>query len=520
MALKKEAYKALESIVSPEYITQDPVITETYTQFCYFKDIPSVEAGVKRPGCVILPVTTDEVQRIVKVCNRYKLAFVPASTFYDSHCIPKTTDTVFVDLKRMNKLEIDEKNLYAIVESGVTISQLQAELMDRGMYTMTPGGGVQASVLANTLTAGMGPIMYKTGLAERRTLALEWVMPDGELLKTGSLSSGKDYFWGEGPGPDLRALVRGFIGWSGAMGIVTKMAVKVYPFIPERPEPIGISPDSGLALPEKWIKWFNIVFPSMEKVVEVMYEIPKSGIAAAVMRVPILWRYRAKAKSKQHFWEIWGKAGEELKQRFPWIMRVLLIGFTSQKQVEYEERVLKDIIEEFGGTVREARPIDESWLQNADAVGMWWQTGSYISSRISYDTLDHSVESGKATMELKKKYTPPLIDEYDDPGWYHMSDLGHLGYNEFLVNWNLEPEDRKIGEEFTPETRNVGGDFLMTTAKQDMDMRYYHGWQGWGVPYEFTGPAYMNYHIRLRDIRKVFDPNNVSDARKRFVYDD
>ncbi|MDP3947845.1 MAG: FAD-binding oxidoreductase, partial [bacterium] len=318
--MSKEAYKALESVVGTENISADPIICESYTQVCFWKDMPSIEAGIERPVCVVLPRTTDEVQRIVRIANRYKLSFNPASTYYDTHCIPKKPDTILIDLKRMNRFEIDEKNLFAIVESNVTVSQLQAELMDRGLYTMTPGGGAQASVLCNTLGAGMGPIMYKTGLAQRRMLALEWVMPDGELLKTGSASSLKDYFWGEGPGPDLRGLVRGFIGWSGGLGIVTKMAVKVYPFIPERPQPIGISPDTGLELPTKWLKWFNIIYPSLEDLVEVMYEIPKAWIGASIMRVPVIWRYRARTKSKQEFWEIWEKAGDELKKSFPWIM--------------------------------------------------------------------------------------------------------------------------------------------------------------------------------------------------------
>ncbi|GAG98952.1 unnamed protein product, partial [marine sediment metagenome] len=30
----------------------------------------------KVPGCVIMPLTTEEVQKIVKVCNRYKVPFV------------------------------------------------------------------------------------------------------------------------------------------------------------------------------------------------------------------------------------------------------------------------------------------------------------------------------------------------------------------------------------------------------------------------------------------------------------
>ena len=82
MAIVKEAFKALEAVVDAKYLSDDPVICEGYRS-----GPAGYEAGTgyervmtKIPGVVLLPRTTEEVQRIVKACNRYKVPYVPYST--------------------------------------------------------------------------------------------------------------------------------------------------------------------------------------------------------------------------------------------------------------------------------------------------------------------------------------------------------------------------------------------------------------------------------------------------------
>lgn len=91
MAISTQAYKALERIVGAKYISEDPVIMQGY------KSGPGgYEAGLGYervmtvlPAAVILPKDTDEVQRIVKICSRYNIPYVPYATgFYGpkTHC--------------------------------------------------------------------------------------------------------------------------------------------------------------------------------------------------------------------------------------------------------------------------------------------------------------------------------------------------------------------------------------------------------------------------------------------------
>jgi glycolate oxidase len=495
--ISKEAYKILETIVGPEYISADPVICEGYRA-----GPGGYECGLgydrvmnKVPGCVIMPRTTEEVQKIVRVCNRYKIAYVPWSTgFYGTRTHPHVSNALIIDLKRMTDCEIDERHLYAVVGSGVIYSQLQQEAMDRGCYIVIGGGGAQVSAIANMLGDGWSPLSLRVGLPHRRILGTELVLPDGELVRLGSLATDDDYFWGEGPGPDLRGLLRGFTGLRGCLGIVTKMAIKLLPFQPEKLTPIGISPNTALQLPTNRVKWINFSMPSRDSMKDAMYEMAKAEIGAGATKVPIFWRALAKARSKEEFWELWSKENEDSIANFH-VLRILLVGFTSEQQLEYDERVLKDIITKLGGEERRTRPTDESWFKNADSAGMWLMCGSYVSVDYVIETIEHAVKHGDNYAKLKRGYTPPLMPDYGDPGWFQSFELGHQGYSEFLVYW--DPGENSDGVDH----------FYLETAKENIRKRFYTALLGPHQPLYLTGPAYgPNYHQWLLKVKDEFDP--------------
>jgi glycolate oxidase len=498
MAISKEAYKELESIVGSDYISADPVVCEGYRSGPggYECGLGYERVMTKLPACVIMPRTTEEVQKIVKACNKYKVPYVPYSTgWYGPRSHPHVDDELLVDMKRMNDFEIDEKHLYAVVGSGVIYSQLQEEAMSRGMYIIVGGGGSQCSAIANMIGDGWSPLSYRIGLPHRRILGTELVLPDGELVRLGSLALQDDPFWGEGLGPDLRGLLRGFTGHRGFLGIVTKMAIKLLPFQPERLEPSGISPHTTLMLPEKRVKWINFRMPDKEAQRRAMFEMAKAEIGGGVTKVPLFWRAIARASCKEEFWELWSKENEETISSFH-ILRVLLIAFSSEEQMEYEERVLNDIITELGGEARRTRPSDESWFKNADSAGMWLMCGSYVSVDYVIETIEHAIPHGENYAELKKKFTPPLMPDYGDPGWFQSFELGHQGYSEFLVYWD-------------PDVDTDGVDhFYLETSKENIRKRFYTSLLGSHQPLYLTGPAYgPNYHKWLLAIKDELDPN-------------
>lgn len=505
MAIPKEAYGAFESIVGARYISDDPVVLEAYCggRMGHGKDLGIDREMNKLAAGVVMPLTTEEVQAVVKVANRYKIPYLPASTYWVTHCAAKRDDQIIIDLKRMQTLEIDEKNMYATVESGVIYSQLQEEAMKRGLHITVPGGGAQAAVVPNHLTWGLSPLNYRNGMPCRRILGTEWVLPDGEILNLGSLSMSDDPFWGEGPGPDLRGLMRGWTGWFGALGIVTRMTVKLLPFQPEPLVKSGISPDTTLLLPTNRMKWYNFRMPDRQSLVEAMYEMGRCEIGAAATKVPIFWRYIAKSKSKEDFWDQWGTEAAENDVKNDHIFRVMLIGYTSEAQLEYEERVLKDIVvEKYGGKAGRTRQSDESWIKNADSAGMWWMTGGYVSVEVTVDTIDCAVKGGEGLAELKKAYTPPLMEDYGDPGWFQVSELGHNGYLEFLTYYDPDDEDIKKTDEWV----------YTAVPKFDVQVGLFNGFKIYESPLELTGKVYgPNVKDWMLKTKAIFDPNNLSN---------
>ena len=72
MTLPKEVYRALEDIVGPGNVTEEPAILDSYAYQLNAELITSDRSRfLTRPAAVILPGSTEEVQAIVRTCNKY-----------------------------------------------------------------------------------------------------------------------------------------------------------------------------------------------------------------------------------------------------------------------------------------------------------------------------------------------------------------------------------------------------------------------------------------------------------------
>ena len=144
MKLTQEEYKALEEIVGPEYITQDPVIMESYCQVWGNK----LEFGDKRhrpPAAVLMPGSTEEIQAIVRFCNQAGILFKPSARAFEYVATYLSDDRgILLELKRMNRiLEIDPKNMHAVVEPFVTVYQLHRRRQQAGLLRGQARRGIQ-----------------------------------------------------------------------------------------------------------------------------------------------------------------------------------------------------------------------------------------------------------------------------------------------------------------------------------------------------------------------------------------
>ncbi len=174
------------------------------------------------PEVVVLPRTTEEVAKLVKLFSVEEIPFVPrgAGTSLSGGTL-QDNGGVTIALTRMNRiLEIDLVNRRAVVEPGVvnlTISNAVAA--QKLHYAPDPSSQPACTIGGNINTNSGGPHTLKYGVTTNHVLAIEMVMPDGEIVTLGSPTD--DFI-----GYDLRGLA---IGNEGTFGIVTKAIVRLTP---------------------------------------------------------------------------------------------------------------------------------------------------------------------------------------------------------------------------------------------------------------------------------------------------
>jgi glycolate oxidase len=154
--ISDEAYRQLKEAVGPENVSREPAVLEGYAWQPFLNDDPAL--WIRRPVAAVLPGSTEEVQAVVRICNRHGLKFKALSTGWGAASGPTTEDVVQMDMRRMDRiLEIDERNMVAVVEPYVSGAQLQAETMKLGLNTHIIGAGPSCSPLASaTSMSGVG----------------------------------------------------------------------------------------------------------------------------------------------------------------------------------------------------------------------------------------------------------------------------------------------------------------------------------------------------------------------------
>ena len=180
------------------------------------------------PNLVVIPTTTAEVSTVARLCNdnRVPLVVRGAGTGYTGGAVP-TQGGVVLSMERLNRiLEIDEINLLAIVEPNVITGDLQRAVEAVGLfYPPDPASLDSSSLGGNVAECAGGPRAFKYGTTKRYVLALEAVLPSGEIIHTGSKAV-KNVV-----GYDLTQLL---VGSEGTLAIITRITLRLIPRPPAR----------------------------------------------------------------------------------------------------------------------------------------------------------------------------------------------------------------------------------------------------------------------------------------------
>ena len=205
----------LRAIVGPEHVRSDDASLQTYGVDALGKGHP--------PDIVVIPANTEEVAAIARLCNAERVPLVVrgAGTGFTGGAVP-TCGGVLLSMERFNRiLEIDELNLLAVVEPNVINADLQRAVEQVGLfYPPDPASLNLSSIGGNVAECAGGPRAFKYGTTKRYILALEAVLPTGEVVTTGSKAV-KNVV-----GYDLTQLL---VGSEGTLAIITKITLRLVP---------------------------------------------------------------------------------------------------------------------------------------------------------------------------------------------------------------------------------------------------------------------------------------------------
>jgi len=210
-----EALAALKAAVGPQWVKDARAELDTYAT-------DGLPTHGSLPGAAVIPGCKDELLQVIRILHHHRIPAVArgAGTGLSGGALA-SSDAVLVVLTRLNRiLKIDAENRRAVVEPGVVNARLSAAAEPFGLhYAPDPSSQPACTIGGNVAENAGGPHCLKYGVTTNHILALEVVLPDGELLSLGSPS-------GEPWGPDLVGL---FVGSEGTFGIATEITVKLTP---------------------------------------------------------------------------------------------------------------------------------------------------------------------------------------------------------------------------------------------------------------------------------------------------
>jgi glycolate oxidase len=508
MALKRDIYRALEDAVGPENVSEDPVILYSYAWRSGL--IATPQLFVPPFEAVTLPKNTEEVQAIIKICNRNKIQFKASSTGWGCYCDPAGPGVIKLDLRRMDRIiEINEKNMYAVVEPYVIYAQLQGELMKRGLICNITGAGSNCSALPMAAHSNLGHLSQSGSYGERNLLGVEWVAPDGEIVRLGSLGSSSKWFCGDGPGPSLRGIIRGNTVPLGGLGVYTRAAQKVYHWAGPPVFPVeGVSPDYAVnEIPENFmIRYLH--FKTADIMTQAIRKVGEAEIGFILMGFNPAMVCSNKARNNQEDLELLKQySGEVQGPGF-----LLIMMGNSADDFEYKRATLELIVKEFDG--KSLKDVEDP--QNAG--GFIWRfvrvTGSLRETCRATGCFGGEV-GGTDVFDLMRTYiarASKLKQSYIDRGLLHSDgtdpfvqsiEHGHLGHGEMLIRY--DPNN--------PESAAAAREIFMTANRTAVERKFgvpHHVWSD--EVHDMYGPHASNYTKWMRKIKKTFDPNAASDS--------
>lgn len=205
-----------EAIVGKENIMDSPAQRLVYS----YDATPNIQA---MPDLVVAPRSTEEVVKIVNVCQKGKIPIVPRGSGSNlcAGTVPIAGGVVLL-FKHMNRIiEVDEQNLTVTVQPGVITQDLIETVEQKGLFYPPDPSSMKISTIGGNINENSGGLRgLKYGVTADYVMGLEAVLANGEVIRTGGKLA-KDV-----AGYNLTQLL---VGSEGTLAIITEATLKLIP---------------------------------------------------------------------------------------------------------------------------------------------------------------------------------------------------------------------------------------------------------------------------------------------------
>src|ERR1700691_2242630 len=181
------------------------------------------------PAAVVLPRSTAQLQKVVGICARHHLPFVGrgAGTGLSGGAMPDYRGIVISFARMTHILATDIPNQRITVEAGVINAHVTQRVAASGhFYAPDPSSQTVRTIGGNVAENSRGEHCLKYGFTTTHVLALEVVLPSGELVHLGTPTL-------DAPGYDLAGV---FVGSEGTLGVASSMTLRIV----RRPETVQV----------------------------------------------------------------------------------------------------------------------------------------------------------------------------------------------------------------------------------------------------------------------------------------
>jgi glycolate oxidase len=399
----------------------------------------------------------------------------------------------------MNRIiEINEKNMYAVVEPYVISSQLQAELFKRGLNFCIKGAGTNCSAMLR----GHGHLDQTTSGDDRNHLAIEWVTPEGDIVRSGALGSTDDWFCGDGPGPSLRSILTSAVPPGVTPGVFTKAAIKLYHWPGPLEFPIaGHSPKYVLSeIPANMMARYYS-FPSVEKMWQAEIALGEAEVCYELMGFNVAMVAANITTCNEEDEAMFNRLDKEAQGPGFFI----IIAGNSPADFAYKKMTLEKIVADAGGL--SSKILEDPELEGilmaqcvriSASIRETFRPGGAFNSIPIMGQRDLTIKWAIGAGEAKK----PLIEKgliVDDGGAFFGwgVEQGHLGKTEIFCKFSPS----------NPVAKEAVETWQKEQSQRAFKERYFASTMG---PQDDIGPALCNYNVWWEKVIKSIDPNGVS----------